>query len=171
MSGALRKARWFAIRTLPKLDRQAEENLRRQGFRVFIPRAVRTVRHARKIEARKVQLFPGYGFVELELTQQGWRSINGTRGVAHLIVAGERPVPLPQGVVEELLDVADASGVCDLSRKLAVGDQVRLCSGPFSGAVGLLTGLDEVGRVDILLKIMNGQIRIKAAQEALEVAN
>jgi hypothetical protein len=40
--------RWFLARTLPHREVTAETNLRRQGFRSFLPRHLRTVRHARK---------------------------------------------------------------------------------------------------------------------------
>jgi transcriptional antiterminator RfaH len=147
----------------------AEDNLQRQSFRTFIPRILKTVKHARKIETRKAMLFPGYGFVEIDPERQRWRSINGTRGVLHLVMAHEKPIAVPVGVVEEFLEFADADGIVDLSRGLNVGSEVRLRAGPFAGAVGLLTSLDDKGRVEILLRIMNGEVRLKSTQELLEV--
>lgn len=161
--------RWYAVRVQPNQEAVAEENLRRQSFRTFIPRTLKNIKHARKIETRKVPFFPGYGFVEMDLERQRWRSINGTRGVLHLIMARETPTPVPRGVVEEFLEFSDADGIVDLSRGLAVGSKVRLRAGPFAGAMGFLTGLDEKGRVEVLLHIMNGKIRLKMARDLLDV--
>ncbi|WP_377299751.1 transcription termination/antitermination protein NusG [Rhizobium sp. SGZ-381] len=162
--------RWYVVRIQPNQDVVAEGYLRQQSFRTFIPRTLKNIKHARKIEVRKTPLFPGYGFVEMDLERQRWRSINSTRGVLHLITARETPTPVPRGVVEEFLEFADADGIVDLSRGLAVGSKVRLRAGPFAGAIGLLTGLDEKGRVEVLLRIMNSQIRMKTAQDLLEAA-
>ncbi|MFG1266246.1 transcription termination/antitermination protein NusG [Xanthobacter aminoxidans] len=160
--------RWYVIRTLPRLEALAEVNLHRSGVTVFVPKIAKTIRHARKMETRNVQLFPGYGFVGLDLASQGWRAVNGTVGVAHLVMAHERPLPVPLGIVEEFLDCSDENGVVDLSRGLTIGGEVRMRSGPFVGAMGLLSELDNKGRVEVLLQIMNGTIRIKTAQDMLE---
>jgi transcriptional antiterminator RfaH len=161
--------RWYAIRIQPNRDTVAEENLRRQGFHTFVPKMMKTVKHARKIEVRKTSLFVGYGFVELDLMQDRWRSINGTRGVLQLIMSRELPVPVPRGVVEEFLAFSDGEGIVDLARGMTVGNEVRLRNGPFAGAIGLLTGLDDRGRVEVLLSVMNGKIRLKTTQTSLEV--
>ena len=160
--------RWYVIRTISRQEAAAEVNLLRQDIRVFIPKTVKSVRHARKIETRKISLFPGYGFVELDLGRQRWLSINGTIGVSGLIMAREVPVPVPLGVVEGLLDNADVEGIVDLSRGLAIGSDVRMRSGPFAGAIGMLADLDGKGRVEILLQILNGSIRLRATQDILE---
>jgi transcription antitermination factor NusG len=165
---SLSSSRWYALRTLPRQEALAEANLRRQNIRVFIPRTLRTIRHARKMEPRKAQLFPGYGFVELDLDRERWRAINGTIGVAHLIMADERPLAVPRGVIEEFLAFSDGEGIVDLSRGLKVGSEIRMRAGAFAGAIGLLTDLDDKGRVEVLLQIMNGQIRVKTAQDMLE---
>lgn len=162
------KTRWYAIRLLPRQDGLAEANLRRQNICVYIPRILKNIRHARKIETRKTQFFPGYGFVQLDLARQGWRCINGTVGVAHLVMARDRPIPAPVGVIEELRDCSDRDGLVDLTRGMSIGDEVRMRSGPFAGALGLLLDLDEKGRVEVLLQIMNGQIKVSADHAMLE---
>ncbi len=77
----------------------------------FTPRRWRTVRHARRVRDVAAPLFPGYLFVSLDPGAVRWRSINGTVGVRYLIAAGDKPLPLPEGFVEALVKVADASGV------------------------------------------------------------
>ena len=79
-------ARWYAFHTLPRAEGVAEAHLLRQGFEVFVPRVLVTRRHARKLETVKVAFFPRYGFVRLDLDRHRWRSVNGTTGIASLVI-------------------------------------------------------------------------------------
>jgi transcription antitermination factor NusG len=60
-----------------------------------LPKRVKTIRHARKLTNVTAPLFPGYIFVQLDLTRDRWRSVNGTFGIASLIMQGERPHAVP----------------------------------------------------------------------------
>ena len=55
-------------------------------------------------------LFPSYIFVALNLDVDPWRSVNGTFGVTRLIMAQDRPLPVPVGIVETLILSTDAAG-------------------------------------------------------------
>jgi transcriptional antiterminator RfaH len=148
--------RWYVVHTLPHQEAKAEYQLFRQGFRPFVPRLQRTVRHARKLRTVKSPAFNRYLFVPLDLDVTRWTPINGTFGVARLITAHERPQPVPAGVVEALLDYTDESGVLRFDRDLQVGQVVRVISGPFAKAIGQLDRLDSNNRVKVLLNIMGG---------------
>ncbi len=106
--------RWFAARTLPYRENSAQFNLHRMGFRSFFPTVRRTVRHARKLRNVLAPLFPGYAFVILDLSRDRWRSVNGSIGVASLIMGAERPIPVPCGIVEALVIATEASGLVRL---------------------------------------------------------
>jgi transcriptional antiterminator RfaH len=129
---------------------------------------VKTVRHARKLRTIRAPLFPRYLFVVLNLERDSWRSVNSTTGIASLFMAHDRPVPVPEGVVETLIDAADRSGERRFADGLAPGQKIRLVAGPFAQAEGLLDRLDDAGRVEVLLDIMGGGIRVKLARSWIE---
>jgi transcriptional antiterminator RfaH len=109
-------------------------------------------------------------FVILNLGRDRWRSINGTFGVASLIMAGETPQAVPVGIVEQLLDYADDQGLVRFDRDLRKGQSVRVTSGPFANAIGCLERLDASGRVRVLLDIMGGKVPALLDRSALEAA-
>jgi transcription elongation factor/antiterminator RfaH len=160
--------RWFLARTLPCREATAERHLMRQGFRSFLPRHLKTVRHARKLRTVTPPIFPRYLFVVLNLERDRWRSVNGTTGVASLFMAHDRPVPVPEGVVETLIQSTDKSGTLQFVDTLERGQKVRLVAGPFAQALGILDRLDDAGRVEVLLEIMGGRIRAKLSQSWLK---
>ena len=162
--------RWYVVRSLPRQEARAEFQLHLQGFRVFLPRMTRTVRHARKLRAVNSAVFPSYMFVVLDPARDRWRSVNGTFGVASLIMGNETPQPVPSGVVEQLLDYTDDDGLLSVDRDLREGQAVRVASGPFANAFGRLQRLDANGRVQVLLDIMGGKVPTKMHRSTLEAA-
>jgi transcription elongation factor/antiterminator RfaH len=155
--------RWYAIHTLPFAEARAEDQLHRQGFRTFQPKRHETVRHARRLSTVEAPFFPRYLFIVLGLARDQWRSVNGTFRVSRLVVWGDRPRPVPRGVVEALIAAADARGILQLFRKLQIGGPVRLMAGPFAEQLAILDELDDTGRVRVLLDILGRQVAISTA--------
>jgi transcription antitermination factor NusG len=161
--------RWFVAQTLARRETLALANLERQGFRAFLPRRLKTVRHARKISTTLAPVFPGYLFAILDLGRDRWRSINGSKGVASLIMGADRPQPVPEGVVETLAQSTGEGGGLVFDN-LAPGQPVRLMAGPFADSHGVLDRLDGAGRVEILLQLMNSEVRTRVRRDWIEAA-
>jgi transcriptional antiterminator RfaH len=153
-------ARWYAVNTLPHSEFRAKRQLENQGFGVFLPQRLKTVRHARKLTNVQAPFFPRYLFVELDVTFHPWRSINGTFGVKSVVMQGERPLPVPLGVVETMLASVGENNVLRFEHNLKTGAEVRLIAGPFAEQLGTLERLDDSGRIRVLLNIMGGTIRV-----------
>ena len=149
-----RGERWFAVNTLPFAEARAQRNLEQQRFRTFMPKRHKTVRHARKMAMVEAPFFPRYMFIILDPSRDQWRKVNGTFGVARLVMRGEEPHPVPDGVVEALIASADNHDILDLVEKLKVGGHVRLMAGPFADQLAILEQLDDSGRVRVLLDIL-----------------
>lgn len=176
-SGAVRKdhrpldgARWYAVQSLPRREVGAQLQLAAQGFRAFLPLVAATTRRGRKLKTLRAPAFPGYLFVNLDLECDRWRSVNGTFGVARLIMGDGRPLAIPHGVVETLLDYVDETGLCRFDRNLEVGQPVRVTMGPLANAMGKLTRVDAGGRVRVLLEIMGSGISATLDRSALVAA-
>ncbi len=160
-------SRWYVVYTLPHREFEAERQLTAQGFRAFLPSHWKTVRHARRFRTVKAAFFPRYLFVELAFGRDRWRSVNGTIGVSHLIMEGERPKPAPPGVVEGLMSFAVTDGTLDFNADLHEGQAVRILSGPFANAIGTLVKLTSSERVQVLLDIMGSSIALSMTTKAL----
>src|SRR3954451_7424467 len=55
--------RWFAVNTQPLAEARATRNLENQGFRTFMLRRRKMLRHARRMTMIEAPLFPRYLFV------------------------------------------------------------------------------------------------------------
>jgi transcription antitermination factor NusG len=158
-------ARWYAVNTLPHREFRARHQLENQGFSVFLPQGLKTVRHARKLTTVLAPFFPRYIFVELDLTFHRWRSVNGTFGVRSLVMQGETPHPVPPGIIETMLESADHNDVLRFEHDLKIGCEVRLVAGPFAKQLGILDRLDDSGRIRVLLQIMGGTIPVQVPRD------
>jgi transcription elongation factor/antiterminator RfaH len=162
--------RWFLAHTLPKSEPRAELHLGAQGFRTYLPRIQKTVRHARQLKTVRAPLFPRYLFVILDLERDRWLSVRSTFGVSHLIVSGDgRPVPVPVGVVESLIERSEAN-LMRLDSGLVKGQAVKILSGPFADFVGTLNRLDATGRVKVLLEMMGTAVSVSLHRSVLAPA-
>ena len=162
--------RWFVARVLTHQENRAQFNLHQLGFRSFLPRLRRTVRHARKLRDTLNPLFPGYIFIVIDLSKQRWRSINGTFGVASLIMGAEQPTPVPPGVVEALVASCESRGAVRFDDGLEIGQKVRILSGPFAETICRLAHLDDRGRVRVLLEIMGMEVATQLDRSAIASA-
>jgi transcription elongation factor/antiterminator RfaH len=151
--------RWFAVNTQPFAEARAQRNLENQGFRIFMPRRRKMLRHARKLTVVEAPLFPRYLFVAFDPHRDQWRKINSTFGVSRLVMRGETPNPVPNGVIEALIAVTVDGGIVDLAAKLQEGSLVRVMAGPFAEQLARLEQLDDSGRAHILLEILGRQVR------------
>jgi hypothetical protein len=57
----------------------------------YLPRYLKSRRHARRVETVAASLFPGYVFVAIDMLTQRRLSIQSTIGVARLVRDGDRP--------------------------------------------------------------------------------
>ena len=153
---------WYVVHTHPQHEARADLNLRRQGFTTYLPRYLRNRRHARRTEVVVRPLFPRYLFVALDLARDRWRSIHSTFGVTHLVVAGEAPLPVPDGIVDAIRAREDHHGYVALGLPgwVGPGSRVRLIDGIFADAKGILERIADARRVAVLLELLGREVRV-----------
>ena len=164
-------ASWYVVFTRPNGEELAAQHLKRQGFSTYLPRRLTMRRHARKQERVIRPLFPRYLFVGLDLGAQRWRSVHSTVGVSRLVCRGDVPAPVPEGVVEKLIEQQDEHGCVPLAARFRSGDRVRILGGAFSDLVGLYEEMSDTQRVSLLLELLGRQVRVAVAAEYLEAAS
>jgi transcription elongation factor/antiterminator RfaH len=159
--------RWFLVHTLPHTERRAQLHLGAQGFRTHFPTIQKTIRHARQLRTVRAPLFPRYIFLILDLGRDRWLSVQSTVGVSSLFSCEDRPVPVPEGIVETLIENSDEANLALFTSGLATGQSVRILSGPFANFVGKLERLDAAGRIRVLLDMMGTAVPVALHRSAI----
>jgi transcriptional antiterminator RfaH len=163
----VKNERWFLVHTLPHNERRAQLHLGAQGFRTHFPTIEKTIRHARQLRTVRAPLFPRYIFLILDLGRDRWLSVQSTVGVSCLYSCEDRPVPVPEGIVETLIENSDEANLALFTSGLTTGQSVRILSGPFANFVGKLERLDAAGRVRVLLEMMGTAVPVALRRSAI----
>ncbi len=163
--------RWYVVHTQQNGELRAALNLERQGFEPYLPRQIRQRRHARRTEQIARPLFPRYIFVHLDLDQDRWRSVYGTFGVSHLISNGNEPVPVPEGIVEDLQAHENSAGFVELDLPaFKIGQKVEVVEGPMTMHTGLFQHMTDNQRVVLLLELLGRPVRVTMPRAAVIAA-
>ncbi|MDE0391625.1 MAG: hypothetical protein OXI57_06085 [Rhodospirillales bacterium] len=159
---------WYVVHTRPHQEQRAEVNMVRQGYRVWLPVMERSRRRAKRIETGHAPLFPGYLFVELDVTLEPWRAINGTFGVKRLLADGPRPQPLPEEFVTALREATGTDGLSTPAvPDLQPGDAVTIAAGPFVECAAVVLRLAPRERVEVLLDVLGGRVPTRLPKRAV----
>ena len=159
--------RWYAVCCKPRQEAVAEENLLRQGYRVYLPRI--RMRHRRRgqwLDAVEV-LFPRYIFIRLDPKRRSTAPVRSTRGVVGLVRFGGQPAVVPDAVMEALREREDAaSGLHQDNRPLFnAGEPIKLVDGPLSGMEGIFTQQDGDKRVIVLLELLGKANKVTVSRD------
>ena len=125
------------------------------------------VRHARQLRTVRAPLFPRYLFLILDPERDRWLSVQSTVGVSSLFTCDDRPIPVPEGIVETLIENTDEANLTLFSSGLVAGQSVRILLGPFADFVGTLERLDDAGRVRVLLDMMGTAVPVALRRSAI----
>jgi transcription antitermination factor NusG len=171
---------WYIVRLVGRDHRLSRELLRRQGFPFYCPlvhemrsigqrqltKAQRRDRNAGVKYTRWVEreLFQNYFFVRFVLTHPRWHELFTLANVRGIVCAGGVPAAVPDPIIAKMQG-CEVRGVIPASttpRELfAVGEEVRISEGPFSGFNAKvaelpdkpLCDLDESARLGLLVDV------------------
>ncbi len=160
---------WYVAHTQPRGETLALVNLLRQKFGAYLPRYLKRRRHARRIDWVASPFFPRYLFVKMDPGAVRWRAIHSTIGVSHLVCAGDKPLAMPDGIVESIQSREDAKVMVGMDPAISFkkGAQVQILSGPLCDQVGLFDCTCDDGRAVILLELLGRQVEVRVPNTAV----
>ncbi len=163
---------WFAAHTQPKSEEKAAQHLIRQGFSIYLPRYMKRRSHSRKIDFVSAPLFPRYIFDAMDVAVARWRTISSTVGVSHLICNGNKPVSVPENVIDAIRAKENEGGYVAVKEdpEFRQGQSVGISSGPFQDLTGIFHAMTDNERVMVLLEILGRQVRAHVPLTALRPA-
>jgi transcriptional antiterminator RfaH len=161
---------WHLVHTKPRQEARAEENLARQGYAVYLPRALVTQRRRGKPQRQVEPLFPRYLFIRLEPGVDNWAPLRSTLGVSAVVRFGADAAIVPDALVAALQAREDSAGLCDLRQAPPeAGDRVLVVEGELAGFEGIFVTTDGDARATILLDIVGRATRVRLPADWVEI--
>ncbi len=160
--------RWYVVNTYSGHENRVKENLEKRVesmgiqdslFRILVAEEpVIDVKNNKQVE-RMQNMFPGYVFVEMIMTDDAWYVVRNTPGVTGFIGSsggGAKPFPVSPVEMESILrrmGQSEKKVVVDF----AVGDTVRILAGPFSGMEGRVNAMNDQTQTASVLTMLFGR--------------
>ena len=145
--------RWYVIHVYSgfekKVSESIEEQVRQAGLeaevdQVLVPmEEVVELRRGAKVNAER-KFFPGYVLMRMEISDEVWHLVKNTPKVTDFLGAQGRPTPIPDREANRILhQVKEGVERPKPSVTFEIGEEVRVCDGPFNSFNGFVEDVDE----------------------------
>ncbi len=144
---------WYIINTYSNFEHKVADSIREQALQgglqdafeeILVPtEEVVEMRRGRRVNAER-KFFPGYVLVKMDMTDEAYHLIKNTTKVTGFLGQQSKPAPIGQSEVDRIVNqVQDGVDRPKPSIVYEMGEQVRVCDGPFASFSGLVEGIDE----------------------------
>ncbi len=162
---------WYILQTKPNAHVMAYENLRRQGFDVFLPLIIKTTKKNGKFLDIKTPLFPGYIFMGTSIDPIPWKSVNGTRGISKAATLDGVYRSVSTQIIEGLRHRCDNDGVIQTLGDIAPGYLAKIERGPFAEFICTIDQIKDDRRAWVLIDLLRQQIRAEVSLDNVSKIN
>ena len=162
------KKEWYVVNTYAGHENRVKDNLEKRLetmgisdnlFRIVVAEETQIeIKNDKSKEVVK-NIFPGYLFVEMIMTDEAWYVVRNTPGVTGFIGSsggGAKPFPVSPVEMESILRRMGQSEK-KVNVDFAVGDTVRILTGPFSGMEGRVNAMNDQTQVASVLTMLFGR--------------
>lgn len=151
---------WFVIRTKPRQEWKAKQNLENQHFEVYLPELA--------LDTGKVEpLFPGYIFLKNQAAPTPFEKIRFTKGVLNYVRFGNQVALAKQALIDSLVDRENEFKHIST---LTHNQKVVIKDGPFKDVQAIYLNKSGKDRVVLLLKILNTKQEVEMERANIESA-
>lgn len=166
----MEEPRWYVVHTYSGYENKvatsienAVENRKLNDLICEVRVPSETVTEIKDNKKREVdrKLFPGYVLIKMVMNDETWYVVRNIRGVTGFVGPGSKPVPLTD---EEVSRLGVEGGEVEVT--FAVGDNVSIVDGYFSGFIGRVNQIDaEKGLVRVTVSMMGKDVPVELALE------
>ena len=154
---------WYVVHTYSGYENKVKDTLEKSVenngmqdliFDVRVPvEDVVEIRNGKRVKSQR-KVYPGYVLVHMIETNESWYVVRNTRGVTGFVGPDSKPVALTQEEVDMMLN-SEAKSI-DFS--FAIGERVRILSGPLENFTGVVEDIDTIrGTVTVKVEMFFGR--------------
>ena len=144
---------WYIVQTFSgfeqKVAEKLKETIKKRDLKdkiseVLVPiHEVTEVKRGKRVQ-RKKKYFPSYVLVQMEMTKELYHMIKNIQRVTGFLGSTGNPVPVPEKEIDKIMGgIKEGSLAPKTLINFDIGEQVRVCEGPFASFSGLVEEVDE----------------------------
>ena len=145
--------RWYVVHVYSGSEKKVAEAIKdqisRKGMQEFFSEVlvpteeVVEVRRGVRVNSER-KFFPGYILINMELSDETWHLVKSQSRVTGILGSKGKPVPITEKEAQQLINqITEGIEKPRASIIYEVGEQVRVCDGPFASFNGLVEDVDE----------------------------
>ena len=145
--------RWYVVHVYSGFEQKVCNSIKEQAIQkglddeigeVLVPmEEVVELRRGAKVNAER-KFFPGYVMIRMNMSDESWHLVKDTPKVTGFLGGGGKPTPISDVEADRILyQIKEGVDRPKPSITFEVGEQVRVCDGPFNSFNGLVEEVDE----------------------------
>lgn len=146
-------SRWYVIHVYSGFEKKVAAAIREQAEQkglsdkfeeILVPiEEVIEVKRGAKVSSER-KFFPGYVLIKMEMSDETWHLVKNTAKVTGFLGGRGRPSPISDAEAARIINqVQEGIERPRPSISFEIGEQVRVCDGPFTSFNGLVEEVDE----------------------------
>ena len=144
---------WYIVQTFSGFENKVAETLRERIKtnqlnekieEVIVPiHEVTEVKRGKRVQKKK-KYFPSYVLVKMEMSKEIYHMIKDIQKVTGFLGTTGKPIPVPNKEIDKILGrIEEGSLEPKTQVSFDIGEQVKVCEGPFASFSGLVEEVDE----------------------------
>jgi len=159
---------WFVIHTKPRSEKRVKTHFEGMEIETLLPLCEDYRSLKGRIHRVTHPFFPNYLFARLDLERHYYK-VKWTRGVNRILGIGNKPVPVPELIIQTLKERMPSDDTVKLLDDLKEGDPVQITSGPLKDFIGVFQkGLSSNRRVKILLNLIGVEVPVQIPRHQIK---
>ena len=173
-------ARWYVVNVHSGCEKKVAQSIREQVvlkkwedriFDIMIPtEEVVEVKKGTKVTSER-KFFPGYILIKMIMSDEAWHLIKNNPNVSGFLGSRNKPYPITEAEAQRIITQMK-EGV-ERPREVVnfeIGEQVRVCDGPFASFVGLVEEIDvEKARLKVAVSIFGRSTPVELEYSQVEI--
>ena len=165
ISAAVDGARWYAVYTYPRHEKVVATQLEQKAVEIFLPTFCVMSRWKDRRARVACPLFPGYLFTRIDLRDR--IRIVSTPSVIRIVSFNGAPAPISDQEIDAVR-VCLAGGNIQPHPFIAVGERVRVRSGPFEGVSGVVIRRTNQCKLVVSIGLIHQSFALEISPEDLD---
>jgi len=145
--------KWYIVQTFSGFEQKVAETLKdivkKQELNekigdILVPtHEVTEVKRGKRIQ-RKKKYFPSYMLVKMEMNKDLYHMIKNIQKVTGFLGSAGTPTPVSENEIDKIMgSIKEGTLVPKTTVSFDIGEQVKVCEGPFASFSGLVEEVDE----------------------------
>jgi transcription antitermination factor NusG len=157
---------WYALHVKPRFEKFVSTQLEQKGYETLLPTYVSKRQWSDRVKMLSLPLFPGYLFCRFDINARF--PVVVTPGVMTILGAGRIPAPVHEPEITAIRHVMDSGAYAEPCPYLAVGEWVRVESGPLQGLTGIVLRIKGTEKLVVSVSLLMRSVAVEMDRNSVE---